>query len=453
MDISQKESIISRIDSSFSEEGISNIISQFNIHNIKSMSRYSVEEFIALLKRMCKQLKNELSLDIWRQLPIGYSEPFEYGNVNIVDSISNLFSYSQNVASYYPNLEVELNKLIYYQVLNNFWDKSGVMYHSVDNLDTTELKDKASVLFQQLQLETTKLSESQLELEELKNKINIYGKVFEDKKDEANNFLDEIETKNRKISLLLTESEKTENKIIELGKTQEEKLKEVSNSIFENKKEYDVFKNEIILMINDSKVNQNGITKLLGESVENFEFIKSKEAEIIRYTGLAADSALGAKFDLRQKAILKGINFWKYAIAVITIIAISWAVCVFKYFSTTTDPLWFGVLINIIKTTPGFILLGFVIAQYSKERNLEEEYAFKSSVAMTITAYSDMLRNADDITNITRQQMLIKSIEQVYSKPKIHNEQRMFGFNNKAKELNETIKNLTDSVKSIKNIS
>jgi hypothetical protein len=71
-------------------------------------------------------------------------------------------------------------------------------------------------------------------------------------------------------------------------------------------------------------------------------------------------------------------------------------------------------------------------------------------VAMTLTAYSNMLSEKDVDNNKTRQEMLMKSIEQLYAQPIIHNEKpdRLFSFN--TKNLKETVANLTEAINNIK---
>lgn len=55
-------------------------------------------------------------------------------------------------------------------------------------------------------------------------------------------------------------------------------------------------------------------------------------------------------------------------------------------------------------------------AQYSRERSLWEEYAFKAAVALTINPYADKLDGIEN--NKLKQQLIIDSIMNVYSKPK-----------------------------------
>ena len=69
---------------------------------------------------------------------------------------------------------------------------------------------------------------------------------------------------------------------------------------------------------------------------------------------------------------------------------------------------------NLLQFWEG-LLVGFVFNQYGKERNLQEEYAFKSAIAMTLTSYSQMLSEDDgDIkTKSSKQEMLLKSIKKL----------------------------------------
>jgi hypothetical protein len=89
--------------------------------------------------------------------------------------------------------------------------------------------------------------------------------------------------------------------------------------------------------------------------------------------------------------------------------------------------------------------MGFVIAQYNKERALEEEYAFRSAISETINAYADLLEGQDDKENknISRQTMLLDAIKQVYSKPAMYREADSKSFyKNSSKELLEVLKEL-----------
>jgi hypothetical protein len=182
---------------------------------------------------------------------------------------------------------------------------------------------------------------------------------------------------------------------------------------------------------------------------EHLEYTESRKEEIERLTGMAADGALGSKFHARETKLSKALPSWRIAIIAMTILSIFWVIVIFTFFPAKLNNEWVNLLVNLLKTTPVFILYGFVFKQYSKERNLEEEYAFKSAVAMTLTAYSRMLAEGDRDPNKSRQEMLLKSIENLYKEPKIHSEktESIFSFN--TKHLKDSVDAVNQSLNSL----
>jgi hypothetical protein len=259
----------------------------------------------------------------------------------------------------------------------------------------------------------------------------------------ANNQLTEINT-------VVSNSANKHTEIDGILKNIKDKVTTVSESITEYEADFTSIKKDNSELKIELETSIANALEDLKKSKEGIDFIESNREEIVRLTGMAADGALGSKFDQRQDVLDKGLIFWKWAIPVMTILAGGWVVIVFTYLVPNFKDEWVNILVSILKTSPAFILLGFVFSQYKKERNLQEEYAFKSAVAITLTAYSEMLSNADIEDNTSRQQMLLKSIEMVYNQPQIHplKSERLFSFN--TKDLKETVGTLTDAVKNIK---
>ena len=97
------------------------------------------------------------------------------------------------------------------------------------------------------------------------------------------------------------------------------------------------------------------------------------------------------------------------------------------------------ILVNSLKALPAVGLLLFAISQYVKERNFQEEYAFKSAVALTINSYADQL---NEITN--KDKMIMESVTQIYKSP-IHQkivQKDQSSISSSAKELIETAKSI-----------
>jgi hypothetical protein len=109
---------------------------------------------------------------------------------------------------------------------------------------------------------------------------------------------------------------------------------------------------------------------------------------------------------------------WGVISAVVTLLTVGWIFLLITDFGTNFHlvPKWDSVFLNFLKTSPLFVALGFALTQYSKERSLWEDYAFKAAVALTINPYADKLDGIE--TNKLKQQLIVDSIMNVYSKPK-----------------------------------
>ena len=109
-------------------------------------------------------------------------------------------------------------------------------------------------------------------------------------------------------------------------------------------------------------------------------------------------------------------------------------------FPTSID--WHYLIINSLKSLPVMIVLFFTIKQYAKERSFQEEYAFRSAIALTIQAYGDIAgKNKDDLIS--------KAVASIYAMPTIMKEKSSF-FSFRSKHLTDSIKELNETVKNIK---
>lgn len=75
---------------------------------------------------------------------------------------------------------------------------------------------------------------------------------------------------------------------------------------------------------------------------------------------------------------------------------------------------------NSIKTLPFYFLLFYSISQYNKERNFQEEYAFKSAVALTVKAYSVIIQKID-----LKDELIINSVNGIYKSPTIYKSRKL----------------------------
>lgn len=413
-----------------------------------SIGKYTATEMISLIDKMTSQLRNELDNGLNFLLPFTENFSNDFGTVSLFQDLNNIYSYLEN--KQFDQIEVILDKLIHYQIKNGFWNKSSIKTHSID---LEELKKQKAAL----ELNHKALSKNIENYEELKSSIDKKVLDFDSyvitKKEELVQIANSLATATsqlNEINNIVASATNKETEIKGILTNLNEKIDTLNVDITEYQEEFEeiktssnTLKEELTQKITEAK------QKLL-KAREDLEFIESNRTQIETLTGMAADGALGSKFNQRQETLDKGLIFWKWAVPVATLFSLSWVIVVFTCLAVHTNNVWVNLLINLIKTTPVFILLGFVFRQYIKERNLQEEYAFKSAVAMTLTAYSEMLAKADTENNVSRQQMLLKSIEMVYNQPHIHpvKSETLFSFN--TKDLKETVSTLTEAIKNVK---
>ena len=451
MNINQKQTVLDSLEAIKSTDIEQLLIAAYPTETDFSkinISKYSAAEFLFLFNKMISQLENEIENGLGFLLPFTENYSNDFGAVNLQNDLSNIHSYLNS--SQFTTIEPVLDRLIHYQIKNGFWNKSEVKLHSVDVEDLK--KQKTLIDLNQKALDKNLIAYNGLKTN-LETTISDFNVFIDEKKLELTQITTLLSTANSQLTEINTIVSNATNKDTEIDgvlKNIKDKVTVVSESITEYETDFTAIKKDNSALKLELETTIAKALEDLKKSKEGIEFIESNRADIVRLTGMAADGSLGSKFDQRQKKLESGLIFWKWAVPIMSLITLIWIVVVFTCLSPHFENQWLNILINIIKTSPVFVLLGFVFSQYKKERNLQEEYAFKSAVAMTLTAYSEMLSNADNDDNNSRQQMLLKSIELVYNQPQIHpvKSETLFSFN--TKDLKETVVELNDTLKNIK---
>ena len=141
------------------------------------------------------------------------------------------------------------------------------------------------------------------------------------------------------------------------------------------------------------------------EFEKKLEFIEGKKAffeernnYLDELIGREVGASLFETFKQRKGELEKPVNKWLWIVIAMAILTFGAILTIFTNAfgllgTVPTDISTTRLITNSIKSLPFFFLLFYAIAQYNKERNFQEEYAFKSAVALTIKAYSDIITN------------------------------------------------------------
>lgn len=453
MNIEEKNQILATIEGiekfNFSEEVAKHFKDSPEMDSI-AIGRYPVKEFISFFNRAIRQLKAEFQTDNYFFYPLqAQAQPI--AGIHILSTLGQILGNLQQ--SQITQIAALLDQLITYEYYYGIWHLSTYKIHSLKGLDIEKKNAEIDLLKKKLELSITQFQEKIAELNETKNQVSEFLAVKQQELAQIANNQTKSTTETQQITTLLQNSTKTNSDLNAILAVQNEKLAEINAELESEQKAFSEYEANASLIEEKLTAAMLVAEEKLKIAENKLTYIESKRDEITRLVGLAADGSLGYKFDDRKTQIEKGLKFWSWMVPGITVLSIIWVVIVFTCLSAKMDPYWLGLVINVIKTFPVFILMGFVFRQYSRERNIQEEYAFKAAVAMTITSYSDMLKDQDTAQNKTRQEMLIKAITEVYNSSKLQPEvkQRLLSFS--TKDLKETVAQLTEALGQMKNIS
>lgn len=416
------------------------------LKNSTQLGTLSIEKLTFLTKRVIHQLNDELNNGIGEFLPNQYNYQNEYGNGNLEADTTNFLNYIQNVGNHSQAIQT-LNRLIYYQIDNGFWDKSQRKLHNANDVKAKEIADKMKALEVVIEQKLVNVGEEKERL-----KTFLQQKTTELQQIERNVQTSNIN--NTEVNNLLNQSTQNNEKINSLLTQQNEKFEETKRNLDSYKKEYSDFKTELEKIFADLELRTSKFEEKNEVFTKVLEFVESKKQyfeERNNYLDNLLGKEVSAKlfhtFKDRKVELNSSVNFWKYGVPVMSVILLIWVFILFggwEGHELTKD--WQVIAVNSIKTLPVIILLYFVIRQYGKERNFQEEYAFKSAVALTIVEYSKQLHLDEN-----KDKLILEAVSRVFNSPISHKETKEKEADNSTAI--EAIKGLKDTaIEGIKSI-
>lgn len=282
---------------------------------------------------------------------------------------------------------------------------------------------------------------------------------IDDEKDELGRFIKSKGSELSEIESLLSSARQHSNEIIEIH-TKSATLEERITSLLEQAEEKKISVNELGDKIksllsdvsellnesqNENELRQKTYEKLEKSFTDKLSFVEDKKEyfeERNQYLNDLIEREVGASlfetFKQRKTELVTSIRFWKWAVPLTSIVTIVWIFVLFGN-GDLSGLSWQVILINSLKALPAIGLLLFSISQYVKERNFQEEYAFKSAVALTVNSYAEQLTETGN-----RDKMIMESVEQIYTSP-IHQK----GDKKSANTISSAAKDLIETAKSI----
>lgn len=406
---------------------------------------YSIAELFAMAKRSVSQLKEFLENGNWQIIPSDNIQIPLYGSITLRNVIINTTNYLNSAS--YDHAASQIKPLVYFEMMCGFWDQPKRIELGVRESSLKMLEQRAELTMSHIDVRENKVK---LLIDELESKKSEIEKLINTKRQEL-----ETLKNNQSESNVILEKIKGAQQNANSSQTVIETLNGKANNIvtaltsaFDKAKEQLDINDEIISQSKKALEDFNtDAGSKISKITSDYESVSNNAEEVRKMMGYIADGTLSHSFNKRKDDLSKQITKWFWASVIITISAIGWVCVVFFWLSANTGSEWADILINGIKSSPLFLLLGFSISQYQKERNLMEEYAFRESVAVTLTAYLEQMPEKEDED---KRKMLISTVEQLYTKPVIANkEYGLLKFD--SKDLSETSNTLKELVETLLN--
>jgi uncharacterized coiled-coil DUF342 family protein len=134
----------------------------------------------------------------------------------------------------------------------------------------------------------------------------------------------------------------------------------------------------------------------------------------------ATGFTLFGAFQSRQNQVAEAKRIWAYAVAALVLISVGVTAWIaYEAQQYTTHSLAFYVKLSL--TIPLAFAITFCALQYSRERRLEEEYAFKASISVSLNPYKDLVQaiiKEDKNAELGKYtEFVIDSVKNVFTSP------------------------------------
>lgn len=379
----------------------------------------NVYDYVTLVNKVRNHFRQEFDDLNYVTLPFSYNYGSEIGSGNLLSDLSNM---NANISgANYSNSLAFVYRLANYQRVNGFWELNTRRAFKKTERKLQEeyelLEMKKSLIEQRIleldnfvkRVEDAEVSVSTF-LDECQSQVKNYEALLQNlvsQNDSINNMFNSTTSVVEKINSQLALSENKNNSIDKIFDDSEKALNAIKLNISQYKDEYSEISKKLIAL-------NSSFDEKLAFVADKESYFKERNDYLDALIGREVGASLFETFKQRKNELAPSVNFWKYAVPFLAVSTVLWIFFLFHLSEGQTMD-YKLIIINSIKALPAIGLLLFGIAQYSKERNFQEEYAFKSAVALTLKAYAEQL-----ISEENKDALILSSVSSIYKSPIYH---------------------------------
>ncbi|WP_052234875.1 hypothetical protein [Alteromonas macleodii] len=409
------------------------------------IEQFSIEEYVECVERLRNEFAKLLDSPLVKVVPFSYNFNNELGNSNLNSDLANLASNISNLN--FPQSVAALKRLIHFLVVNGMWNTQDESSSGIALKSLARDKKRLEVVSNHLEEATSSLGTLMEGIEQGQSRLNNFIKAKTKELDEIESLLSTARHRGSEIEDIRTDLTGRLERAISLVEQAEERRSSVIKTDTEMKQLLEAIKESLngVEEISERKeAEYNELVRKFEDSVSKVESKREYFDERNQYLndliGREVGASLFETFKQRKEEFKTPIIWWGIAIPFSAIVTIFWIYTLFGD-GDLAQLSWQIFLVNTFKALPAVGLLVFTISQYAKERNFQEEYAFKSAVALTINSYAEQLSD-----KASKDQMILDSVGKIYQSPM--DQKKLIREKEQGIQIDELRKLITDFFKS-----
>ncbi len=356
------------------------------------------------------------------QLPITIQKSLISSFQNIINTQNNIVSGSDAVENLVNHIE-SLNTQIWQYGLHNLSDE--VLGYQTKLNQIKQLEVEIGQLKKELQAgvkSKEKLDKIIEDISDLTSSVTSNKTDAETTLSQIKQLLQEATANAQNVAAFFAQAQQNETAITQLQATANKSSAEINaletkaTEFFSEVNEYTKRVDVLTKKAEDNVESNNTKTKNLID-----ELIKL-EVQIKDQLEKATGYSLFHSFQTRKDLMVKSKNFWLWVLTVLLVVAVAlggWLV--YTMTGKSLGDLGVAFYLKLSLTLPLLFAISFSTIQYSRERRLEEEYAFKSNISISLIPYQELVEKLVDEDDAEQRKeyanFIISTINKIFTSP------------------------------------
>lgn len=404
-----------------SQNAVFNKCSEYGF-NIINRGAVSLDESFINLNFSVDLLRDLIEKKKLIQLPVTIQKSLITALEQIVASQASIISGSDAVENLVIYVE-SLNTLIWQYGLHNLSDQVLGYQTKLNQIKQLELE------VSQLKKELQSGVKTKEKLDSLFAEISVLKESVVNNHEQSTSYLNQVEKNfqdvailTQQVSALYTQTQQNDSSITQFRATASQSSAEIQ--ALETKAK--AFFAEVAEFTDRIDLVADKAEKTLARNIDDkntlITELKRLEVQIKDQLEKATGYSLFHSFQTRQVLMVESKNFWLIILAVLLAITLGLAGWLaYTMSGQTLDALGVAFYLKLALTVPLVFAISFSTIQYSRERRLEEEYAFKSNISISLIPYQELVEKLvnteDEVQRKEYAQFIIGTINKIFTSP------------------------------------